>query len=977
MKSKFLAIAVLGLLVMSGIGMIFSAAPAHGATGGTGGVSWWNGIKGASLRSEYLGHTGTIKIEGNTIIQLSSNYVYYYNLTTGALVNSVEYTTGSGGTSLFYDNGYVYVFWTYSKGLWAISPTYVVTEQTLGNYAVLSGDLLIVPHVTAADQQLGIDYSNSSYWGAYISQNITVFGELDGFSIRNMTDGEVVNVTLLNPVRQWESEWNVYASGFSPPPGGYGATWSYYLPMYQGYENVNGTVYFAYATYQVSYSAGTTTPYEYDPVYTNISSITLQEIYPSLGTPIEYSASSLYYHFFGMNPVMEFEGQNPTPLGYFNFTDYPSLSAIGTYHSITHRHAAGERPIHGLLSTLGLQYADYYSTVWNGSNPVFLTFHIQYLSGTMPLNQTPQAVRMTRVLSVAAGNPYSAPPYPLLDQYPLLSLAESGQYLGDGMMISYAPSGSDSVVYLFNSSTLALDYSFLIPRVSNSLVMKNTWYYVSSGGDLYIITLPMTMTIRLSVNVFGLPDGVDAHINVFNSSYNSSFTIQVLPGTIPVNITVPSGYVISNISISGPNMGSLNPFLRSYDFAKKFANFTLNISSDPTLNVTFIPDTYNITFSSNLDLGISWLAGHGLQKNVSWTVDVLHGTDPSKVIIDSSYLSSTSENDTNYTLIYSASSQNVTFHLFNGTYRFQYFSGNSLFIPSISGKENLTVSGASQTITADFRSNYPVASFYAPPYIPENYAWVFQSNSSAGNGTSLVSQYWKISGPGGLTYQGYGAQFAVFFNVSGNYSANLTVKASNGLANSTVHTFEVVKPRRIPIIISIKERQGYFTNSSATYVISVTTNESIANVIASIDNSSYMRVQFVSSTSDGNGNYTYEYFANFTPSSYPLGNHFLNFSVYTTTAGFNYTHIEARFGSSGSSQPPGSSRPFNLVTFFGGPANFILVILGIIGVVITVAALKIQRSTDVVIEANGRESVIKTKPVKQGILNRKKGGKKI
>ena len=947
MRNKFLAIAVLGLLVIGGIGMIFSTVPVHGATS----IGNWGGVYNASLSEASIGVSGQVYTYDNLLYIFSpgSHSLTVLNASTYSVIASSTGITGSfggifGGSIYTYTEGYSYDANTNYSGIYFTFYEY--------NY------LTLFPGATKT-------YSFTSVASGEVMSSVSEVYAVYGPYI-------LMPHVAKNPSASYI--YNNYAADFAVQG-----------PYFQGISSYN------YVTGQWANSTVTT--------ISGVSPVALTSS-PAATYPPNFGSDLVS----GLTRVTSYGAYSITSYAVYGNTSDPSVEVLLTPVTVTNE-STTITSTSSDGSTIGVSF----SPLTGASSTVFQSAGTNYigLNSTYVISQisSPQSVLVstnTQIMVIQSGHiSIEANPVNLVvhsgvriwNHHLFTYQAPSWHNFSIPMGLSLAASASNQYFSIFQVSIPSADSSYIPASVASTLYFtpdgsflpaksigftgisgmtfggpdNMTLYMSGANGELYIATFhfaPVNLEIRSNVQ-----KAASIYIGNLTGNFSSSspLNISVLPSEYTLNITSPNGFEISNVTILGTG-ASIISRQGSFEFAES-PSIRLNVTGDPVITITFVPNTYNITFSSNLDLGISWLADHGLQKNVSWTVDVLHGTDPSKVIIDSSYLNSTSENDTNYTLIYSASSQNVTFHLFNGTYRFQYFSGNSLFIPS-AGKENLTVSGASQTITADFRTNYPVASFYSPPYIPENYAWIFQSNSSAGNGTSLVSQYWKISGPGGLTYQGYGAQFAVFLNVSGNYSANLTVKASNGLENSTVHTFEVVKPRRIPIIISIRERQGYFTNSSATYVISVTTNESIANVIASIDNSSYMKVQFVSSTSDGNGNFTYEYFANFTPSSYPLGNHFLNFSVYTTTAGFNYTHIEARFGSSGSSQP------FNLVSFFGGPANFILVILGIIGVVITVAALKIQRSTDVVIEANGRESVIKTKPVKQGILNRKKGGKK-
>ncbi|MGC8699354.1 MAG: hypothetical protein ACP5RE_04180, partial [Candidatus Acidifodinimicrobium sp.] len=297
--------------------------------------------------------------------------------------------------------------------------------------------------------------------------------------------------------------------------------------------------------------------------------------------------------------------------------------------------------------------------------------------------------------------------------------------------------------------------------------------------------------------------------HVLNNTFNSSFSTSVLPGTIPFSISVPNGYMIENISISGPGL-KLNSYLAKYDFCN-MASFALNISNDPTMNVTFMPIAYKISFDSNLNQGISWLTHWNLEKNVTWQVKIYHGTDPSARVIYANYLSNSTI--TNYTLIQNSTTQNMSFELFNGSYKYSVSSSTSLFITTDT-EQNLTVSGLNQTLSAVFSGNYPSAKIESiPPQIPYQTVWVFTSNSTAGKNVSISSEAWLITGPSGLTFKGYGNQFATYFNITGSYTIKLTVVNSVGLSNSTSVPFTVIKPHKIPISITITERTGYFTNS--------------------------------------------------------------------------------------------------------------------------------------------------------------------
>ncbi|MGC8585781.1 MAG: hypothetical protein ACP5L4_06710, partial [Thermoplasmata archaeon] len=348
---------------------------------------------------------------------------------------------------------------------------------------------------------------------------------------------------------------------------------------------------------------------------------------------------------------------------------------------------------------------------------------------------------------------------------------------------------------------------------------------------------------------------------------------------------------------------------------------------------------------------------------VEWQVKVLHGTKPSTYTF---YANSLPPNDyalTNYTLIQNSTSQSMAFYLQNGTYKYEA-STIPEFIPIFI--TNFTVSGNS-SITLNFLPNYPhVRLASEPSQIPVDTAWAFQSTSYALYNTTITSTSWSITGP--EYYYGSGSQFIVYFNTSGIYHLTLTVRNNYGLKNSTSYNFSVLTFKKATMYFSITKRPGYFTNSSATYIVNVSYSYqlgSMSNLQGIIDGNSYMKIQFVSFTNKS-GNFSYEYFAVFDPDSYHIGNHTIQFEAYTILGYYNGTSFKSYFGSIASS----SGKPFNLIDFLGGPANFIMIILGIIGTIIAVAEIKISRTSDVVIEANGHESVLKAKPVKQSLSQR-------
>jgi|GEM_PF-5418840 len=961
---KIMVLAIISLLLFSGIAIMENANGIKNQPGSAinsqSSVSWWSGIKGASLKTEYLGHTGNFIVTNNMVIQLSGSTVYYYNLSTGSIINSVTLPTAPSNPYIGFSNGNTYIMMSGGE-YFEINSNYV-TSLIKFKSAVTVGPYILVPEYTAENDQLGIDYSNSSYWDAYVSQNLTIRAELTGFNIIDPITGLNITITLPSSVPQWESMWGYYPQGFIPPSS-VGMPWAYNLPLYQGFEDLNGTLYFVTANYEISYSMGATTSLSTGTVYENYTGVSVYELYPANNGYDNYT-STFYTSLFDIPLETSYSGQNPLATGYFNFINYPQ--SYTKDHSPPMAGSPAKKSFTPFLSNSAPAYIQFSSIFFNNNKIYFTSAYLPYPPYSFPSNLTPMIFILNNKFETISE---FTPPYSSSGQYPLILLTKNIELFSDNILISYGVYSAVSEVYLFNSTTLSLEYKFEIPAVSNSFTTGNTWYYVSTAGTLYIITLPETF--NLNVNILGLPQNIHPSISVFNSTFNKSFTISILPGTIPLNISVPSGYIIQNISISGPGLSMLNSILGKYKFASNNVNLSLNLSADPTLNITFMPKAFKVSFNSNLNQGISWLAHWNLEKNVMWQVKIYHGSDPSAKIIYSNYINNSSLS--NYTLIQNSTTENMTFALFNGSYKYSVFSMTKLFITN-DVDENLTVSGSNLSIQVLFSGNYPKAVIsFVPSKIPLDTAWVISGqNSSGGVGLNITNYSWTITGP--TNYILSGQSNIIYFNQVGNYTISLTVYNQYGLKNTTSVTTQIIKftiSNEISMSVSLK---GVFTNTSADYQIEVKIpkNMSIASVEALIDNSTSMNIKFVNSSTTGNYSY-YFYLASFNPSSLAYGNHFLNFSAYTTTGQFNYYHFSKTFGST-------SHSSFNLISFFGGPENFWAMMAALLGVIITVASLKISRSTVVEIPTvkDGKEYVAEAKLKSVKVKTPKnRGGKKI
>ena len=545
---------------------------------------------------------------------------------------------------------------------------------------------------------------------------------------------------------------------------------------------------------------------------------------------------------------------------------------------------------------------------------------------------------------------------------------------------------NNTLIYASPNTIYAFRFTpYIMTNIFQDEIMNGADFYIGQMNNTILISSTSTTSLydfslepeyNLKINIFGISTGWNVSVNSVGSGFtgiqnainhtqinSTHFILPVFPIAYYLNVSAPSGYEIYSIISSGKGI----TLTSNTDILTKFYSTVFNVSSDPTINITFIPKEFKVTFNSNLNQGISWLTHWNLEKNVTWQVRIYHGSDPSAKIIYSNYINNSSLS--NYTLIQNSTTENMTFALFNGSYKYSVFSMTKLFITN-DVDENLTVSGFNSTIQVLFSGNYPKAVIsFVPSKIPLDTAWVISGqNSSGGIGLNITNYSWTITGP--TNYILSGQSNVVYFNQVGNYTISLTVYNQYGLKNTTTTTTQVIKftiSNEILISVSLK---GVFTNTSADYQIEVKIpkNMSIASVEALIDNSTSMNIKFVNMSTTGNYSY-YFYLASFSPSSLPYGTHFLNFSAYTTTGQFNYYHFSRTFGST-------SKSSFNLISFFGGPENFWAMVAALIGVLITVASLKISRSTVVEIPTvkNGKEYVAEARLKSVKV---KKGGRRI
>jgi hypothetical protein len=515
-------------------------------------------------------------------------------------------------------------------------------------------------------------------------------------------------------------------------------------------------------------------------------------------------------------------------------------------------------------------------------------------------------------------------------------------------------------------------------------VLNGVLFYLGKHGNTLLLSSPSTdniydfqmqPTYPVIINVLGdttdvywnitidpIASGISGYYvnNINKTIVNSThFVVYLYPIAYYLNISNPPQYEIYSIQVYGKGI-QLNVSPSEYQF-KSIASLMFNITNDPTINITFVPAENQVNFISNLNLGNAWLSEYNLPTNVKWQVRVMHGIKPSMNIFYSNSLPPNETSLSNYTLIQNSTNQNMTFYLQNGTYQYEAYTIPE-FVPIFT--TDFTVMG-NKNITLNFMPNYPHVQLASEPsQIPIDTAWVFQSTSYALYNTTITSTVWTIKGP--RYYYGTGTQFVAYFNFSGNYQLTLTVTNNYGLKNSTSYNFSVVAFHKASIVFMITKRTGYWTNTSATYIVNVTYPYklgSMSNLQGIIDGNTFMKIQFVS-FKNVSGNYTYEYFATFNPSNFPANNHTIQFQAYTVNGYYNTTTFNAYFGSAY------YNKPFNLIDFLGGPANFIMIVLGILGTIIAIAEIKISRTSEIIIEADGSDSILKAKPIKKSLAQR-------
>ncbi len=1011
-RKKIEILMAIGILLFSGLVGITSLPQSHASSGVS--IGNWGGLYSASLTEMDIGThgqlydygnllyvfnaggtqgnvevinatTGTEIISGSLFASTLQNQsytsngvdptyqflgvfnesIYYYSLTPIWNVSFKPYYYGGGWVQLGYNNitefqiaihRYNYLTLlpesTAYYNLTTIIPlAYVMTD--VGSSFINYGQNLIFLSASKANSYglTNMNYDEGLYngppWPIIFEQGPTI----DGISMLNFVTGQWHNVTG-SGIMGYQTMTSIYSASNFFGTRTYKNIYFFGSPFinYEGTITANDSDLSGYFVSSFQAFGNINSP----SVEVTVTPITVFETLDSTTMPYTISLSSSVGYIF--NPM---KGTYYVP----TFTNGNYSSNNINFDSSIEQYIGGDNftnTVHTHWPELG------FNQIPTSSGVIISDFNYSYeingASGTVQKFHNPINYGKFSLPSSYAITNYASNGYITIFNVDSTSL---GPYGTSGK----APSWATNYIYFMGNNQPFPSKSVNFTQMSGFTFASNnnmTLYMSGTNNELYIVHFTFVpVSLKINSNI-PIPANITIGNTIGNFSSKAPLSISVLPSIYSLNISAPKGYVIGNISVSGTGVSSLSKY-RQFEFFHN-ASFSLNISEDPTVSVIFVPYTYNVTFNSNINLGVTWLTEHNLEKNVTWYVNITHGTDPTALIIKNNSLPSQDVNATNYTLEYSSNTQNLTFHLMNGSYKYSV-SVESLFIASPENG-NITVSGANQAINITFSDNYPKAVIsFVPSKIPIDTAWVLsaQNSNPGANGVTIKSYSWAITGP--VDYTLTGENPVIYFNATGNYTINLKVTNSVGLSNSTSVNTEIVKFSKNTSISMNIVLQGTFTNSSAEYAIYVTVNKniSVTSLEAIIDNTSSMNVRYVSmSTNNTTKLSTYEYIATFTPSSYELGTHYLNFSAYDSLGQYNYKAFTKQFGSV-------KTAPFNLMGFFGGPTNFWAMVASLIGVIITIATLKVSRTSDVIIEANGHESILKAKPVKGKI---KKGGNK-
>ena len=203
-----------------------------------------------------------------------------------------------------------------------------------------------------------------------------------------------------------------------------------------------------------------------------------------------------------------------------------------------------------------------------------------------------------------------------------------------------------------------------------------------------------------------------------------------------------------------------------------------------------------------------------------------------------------------------------------------------------------------------------------PSELIKGYIIEINGTASVSPDASILSYQWTINGE---AYSGQN-QYLVF-NSTGNYSVKLTVTDSLGASSSTTKTVQVVEAGTNSTIgiTCTQTNNGPYT----TFTIHVFSPGGISLIEAFLNTQSLPLKQIFLNRTSGTWNLTL-YQGSYQPGTFPIKVVVWNNDRQSNSISFSFT-VSSQYGQSG----------FNLISMFGGPFNFWIIILTFAGTIAT------------------------------------------
>ncbi len=535
----------------------------------------------------------------------------------------------------------------------------------------------------------------------------------------------------------------------------------------------------------------------------------------------------------------------------------------------------------------------------------------------------------------------------------------------------YVANYGSNTISIISDATNTIISTISVGENPSSIAFDPIHYYLyvaNSGSNNISVIDTVNNSVIQTINVGAYPIYV-----VYESFNHNIYVLNYESGTINI-INTTTNTIVYTINVMYHSNSMLYDTYNNYLYVANLGSDTVSVINASTntifqtLNITnpeglsYNPNNYYIyvtsSFSIKFDPLFLTVKENGL-KNSMWVFELQYGKNPTNIMVNNTILPVKDYTASGFTIYSYSANKSMDFILPNYNYTWSIKSTNiQYYTVNSTGYTNLT---QNVTLMFNFTLNYPTAKINPiPSYLPIDTIVEITQNSTAGYKVNITTYEWNITHNGSTSHY-YTKIITPYFNESGTYNISLMVTNNVGLSNSTYILTSVIKYHiNTAIMLSVKKIE--FTNSSAEYLMNVSVNKTITVTMAEmlIDSQYPANTLFINESANKTNDY-YNYAVYFTPNNYALSNHTLNFTAYSSIGGYNYYVTTMKFGEVITS----NSKPFNLMDFFGGPATFWEIILGIIGVIITIASIKVSRTSEVVIESGGKESIIKAKPVKQ------------